>query len=219
MSSYGMFSSEPEKRLPTSKLPHVWIGFVFVVVFLVAEIYELAAAGFDETIVSDASITLILIGLAGWVYWLFCVHRFHQIIEETSSTGSPTSPKMAVVGHIIPFFNFYWVFKWPSALVSFLRKQGNVQIVSGYLLGALLFASILVSRFFDGAIGMAGIFSVGIYINNKMSRYLQTLAGASPHAVPPLPDEKFFRPQTPVGDATRATNLDSTAVTPKSEKL
>lgn len=194
-----------QEQVPTSSLPHVWVGFVFVVVFFAAEIFEVVSAGFDESAIPAVSFKLILVALAGWVYWLFCVHRFHKVLDEASGGSYPVSTTSAVVGHIVPFYNFYWLFKWPSELASYIESRGrDVQIVSGYLIGGLLLISVLIGRLFDGAIGLAGVFGVGLYVNSKLRQYVQSLKIASMHTAPPLPDERFFRPQEPQAATTPA---------------
>jgi len=53
-----------------------------------------------------------------------------------------------------PLAGAFWIFKWPSELSSYLKRQGRVNIISGGAIGAMLLLSLLL-RFVDGAVGMA----------------------------------------------------------------
>jgi hypothetical protein len=66
-----------------------------------------------------------------------------------------------------------------------------VSIISGYLIGAMLLLSLLL-RFVDGAIGMAALFGVTMYISNKVEQHVQVVKGVSPEELPPLPDPEIF---------------------------
>jgi hypothetical protein len=156
------------------KLPPMWIGFAFAFGFLVAEGYE-ASIGRAERL---GPLTL-LIGFAGAIYWLFCVHRFHRAVNHVafpdrlseSGTTYPYSPGTAVARHFIPFYNFYWVFKWPSTMVRFIRENTSVRMASGGFLGLLLFSALLL-RALDGFFGLSMLFGVGVYFNAKLRRVL-----------------------------------------------
>jgi hypothetical protein len=74
---------------------------------------------------------------------------------------------------------------------DYLNRRGRVKMVSGNLLGLFLLISLLVSRFFDGGIGLTGTFAVGMYISAKLRRHVEQI-GASRDMMPPLPDPSLF---------------------------
>ena len=75
--------------------------------------------------------------------------------------------------------------------VRLLEPVWRVKIVSGNLLGLFLLISLLVSRFFDGGIGLTGTFAVGMYISAKLRRHVEQI-GSSRDMMPPLPDPSLF---------------------------
>ena len=152
---------------PVSALPKIWIGYIFAGTFLLAEIIE-AYRGYVDKI----SPLLILISLSGIAYWMFCIHRFHKILNQMDISYEIT-PGMAVGYHFIPFFNFYWIFKWPSVLSRFINIRGNIKIVSGSILGFLLLMAYLINGYIDSAIGLAFIFGIGMYITKRLHHEIQ----------------------------------------------
>jgi hypothetical protein len=173
----------PAKSSP----PWVWFGFLFALAFLVAEILEVAL-DLDQ---QSFQVLFVLIVLAGWIYWLFCVHRFHKILGEMTGDRYPISPAEAVAKHFIPFYNFYWVFAWPSTLSKHINSRGHVRMIPGGLIGFLLLVSLLM-RYVDGAFGLAMTFGVGLYISAKLRQHMTLVKGVSPEMLPPPPDPSLF---------------------------
>jgi hypothetical protein len=149
-----------------STLPQVWIGFIFAGAFLFAEFIE------SEIEQGITNLTFI-INISGGVYWLFCVHRFHKILGELSPTKYPISPAAAVGYHLIPFYHFYWTFKWPIEFSKFINTKGFIQIASGGRLGFLLLISLILNRVVDEALGLVCLFGVGTYMVNKLRRQIK----------------------------------------------
>ena len=174
---------ERPERIPHSSFPWVWFGYVFALFFLVAENIQVVLE-LDDTFNS----VLRIIFIAGWIYWLFCVHRLHRILEELTSGHYPITTGQAVGYHIIPFFNFYWVIKWPMTFASYLNERGRVKVASGALIGVLLFVTFIL-RFVDGAVALAGSFGVLTYMSAKLRRHVEALAGPSPYMLPPPPPD------------------------------
>jgi hypothetical protein len=153
------------KETKPPKAPRVWIGYIFALVLLIVGLSEIVIetnSRFDPIAFS--------IGLAGMLYWLFCVQRFHQILNTLTIDGYSISPGKAVGFHFIPFFNLYWIFKWPIELSKFVNKIGKVKMISGAFLGLILLISIFIYRQIDGSIGLVCVYSVGLYINNKIKK-------------------------------------------------
>jgi len=169
------------EEVPAKSSPAwVWLGFIFAAAFLFQETLAVLLE-FEEAV---TNLTLILIGLAGWIYWLFCVFRFHKILIEMSRNQYPVGAGEAVGKHLIPFYNFVWIFRWPTHLSDYLNQRGRVHVVSGKLLGLLLLLSALTARFVDGGVGLIGMFAVGMYISAKLRRHIQLVKG---ERLPPPP--------------------------------
>lgn len=176
-----------EELPPQSSPPWVWIGFLFAGTFFIIEVLWIALE-LEEAMI-DLFLRLILVG--SWIYWLVCVHRIHKILSEMSRHRYPISPGEAAVKHIIPFYNLYWIFKWPAELSNYLNNRGRVSIISGAGIGAMLLLALLV-RFVDGAIGIAVLFGVTAYVSSKVNKHALAVKGITPDQLPPLPDPKIF---------------------------
>jgi uncharacterized membrane protein len=180
---------EALKELPArSSLPWVWFGFFFVVAFIIEETL-IVVLEMDPAI---GELVSVLIALAGYIFWLFCVSRFHTILCQISRNHYPISGAVAAGKHLIPFYNLYWIFHWPATMSDYLNRRERVRMVSGYLLGVFLLISLLTSRFFDAGIGLAGMFTVGMYISAKLRRHIESIKGVSPGMMPPPPDPNWF---------------------------
>jgi hypothetical protein len=186
-----MFNSITEtqvsEQIPKSSPPWVWVGFLFAAAFFFIEVL------FVVLELEEASITgfLMVIAVGGWIYWLVCIYQIHKILNELTRGRYPFSAGEAAAKHIIPFYNFYWLFKWPSELSNYLNSRGRVRIISGSVLGLMLLLSLLL-RFFDGAIGMAFVFGVTMYISHKVKAHVAAVKGITPDQLPPLPDPSMF---------------------------
>lgn len=159
-----VYSSEPLPRLRP-----IWIGFVLAFGFLVLEIAEVANGDTSGKV----GVLGILIGVACWIYWLSCVQRFHAILNQLApyavgQSTYPITPGRAVGYHFIPFYNFYWVFKWPLEISRFVQESSPVPMISGAVPGLFLFLGLVLARLFDGFVGFSLIFGVGLYISRKL---------------------------------------------------
>lgn len=181
--SRSVFDELPAKSSP----PWVWFGFIFAFTFLLCEVLEVLLELDHKTFQA----AFLIIYLAGWIYWLFCVNRFHTILEEISRNQYPIKGPEAVGKHFIPFFNLWWMFKWPATLSAYLNARGRVRMISGNVLGILLLAAVLL-RYVDAAIALALLFSVGMYISAKLQRHIEIIKGLRPEMLPPPPDASMF---------------------------
>lgn len=153
---------------PVPPLRKIWIGFALAFAFLVMEFVDLAAGGESPA----TKLGLLAAAVAGWFYWLSCVQRFHTILNWISprvagASTYPITPGQAVGYHFIPFYNFFWLFKWPMVLSKYLGENTSVRMVPGALLGLLGFLGLLL-RFVDGFLGLSVMFCVALYISRKL---------------------------------------------------
>ena len=187
--------SETTEQVPTSSPPWVWVGFLFAFAFFVLEIVFISMSfQEDSEVILDRQMALLLglLGLPGIIYWMFCVHRIHKILAELTRGRYPISPLEAALKHLIPFYNLYWVFRWPGEFSDYLNRRGRVQIISGSVLGVMLLLGLLIFRLFDGAIGMACLFGVTMFMSFKLKAHVKALKGVTPDQLPPLPDPRIF---------------------------
>ena len=184
--------TDVNEEMPTSSPPWVWVGFVFAFAFFVIEILWVAL-DLEER---GTDLTLKLIVFGGSIYWLVCIHRIHKILAQLTRNRYPITPGQSAGYHFIPFYNLYWLFKWPSELSDYLNYRGRVKMISGGVIGALLLLGILL-RLLDGSLGLLCTFGVTMYVSAKLKQHVKSLRGITPDQLPPLPDPAIFsRPQT-----------------------
>lgn len=205
---------QTDEQIPKSSFPWVWIGFLFAFAFFVMEVVFVIATFDWETEVSSADpqleLVLGLFGLPGIIYWMVCVHRLHKILGEMTRGRYPNTPLETALKHLIPFYNLYWIFKWPGDFSEYLNRRGRVKIISGGVLGLLLLLGLLTFRVIDGAIGMAALTGVTMYMSSKLKAHVKALQGVTPDQLPPLPDPNMFsRPTETSTNLTPETSEQS----------
>jgi hypothetical protein len=141
-------------------MPPAGLGFIFPAGFLISEITNPSSS-------PDANQVAGLFHVAGTFYWFYLIYRMHKLVREMDSHYT-VSPAFSVLLHLIPFFNFYWIMRWPSELSRFLRNNG-VDIINGKLLGLLFLISFFISRFLDGSFGLTFVFILTTYMTNRLS--------------------------------------------------
>ena len=163
-----MIATQASLNRASTRLPKMWAGYIFALAFLVVEIAEAIAD-------PDGGVTLLDQALvqAGWLYWLFCVRRLHELLASATDGSYPITPNKAFGYHFIPFYNFYWVVKWPYEMAEFVSHRSPSRRMSHWA-GLFVLASILLRLLVDGALGLAVMFSVGIYLNHRLSHALAT---------------------------------------------
>jgi hypothetical protein len=165
-------------------LPRIWIGFVLVVLSLVTAIIE--AFVNPEFIRQESPVGFYLLFLIGaWIYWLWCVHRYHDIMLAVPGYRHPISPGQAVARHFIPFYNFYWVFKWPSQIATFVNWRAQANVMQGWIAGLLVLGAMILGRVIDGSVGLVLLFGCGIYISRQIQKAF---------AAPPVPPSAMAPP-------------------------
>ena len=167
-----------ESSAPASRLPRVWVGYLFALGFLVVIVVE----GVIDPSTLDQEVTLpsFLAALAGFAYWLYCVYRLHVVLKEATHGTHPIPPGRSVIGHILPLYNIVFVFRWPNALAGFINsKLPERRMWKGWV-GAILLGGFFVSRFFDSAIGEVILFSVLVYLNRRVAAVLSAQVNQHP---------------------------------------
>ena len=154
-------------------LPRLWIGYVLGAATLVAEMVaielhpELAKGGS-----LNLPLYLFLALFVGWIYWLVCVYQFHQVMARIPGWRHPISPGRAVGFHFIPFYNLYWVFRWPAEIARFVNVRMQKPLMKPYLVGAAVFAAVLVRLVLEPGLGLILLFIAASYISECLKRAL-----------------------------------------------
>lgn len=178
--------NEKEPVFSLSKMPPVWGGFLFALVFLLVELLFLG-----ENHSSDIIISLHFISFSGCLFWLACVYQFHKILGELSGYNYPISPRASVGWHFFPLYNIFWIFYWPSELSHFIKIQGFVKILPGGIIGVFILLSLIIYRLLDGALGLSFLFGVTLYMASKFKLHIERIGSKFPNGIPTVVLEDY----------------------------
>jgi hypothetical protein len=165
-------------------LPRMWIGFLLGIIFLVFELIELVLSPNVEG-PTEAPATLMLTVILIWCYWLYCVYKFHDAVGRIPGYQHSITPARAVGLHFVPFYNFYWIFKWPTALARFVNWRMQAKKMRGWVAGLIVLISVLTFRLLDGFLGAMLLFGGGCYISRQLR---------DAFAAPPVPESAMGLP-------------------------
>ncbi len=127
-----------------------------------------------------STVPLLGMSVVCTIFYYFCIYRFHIVARATPGWEHPISAKRAVGFHFIPFYNFYWIFKWPLELGRFARwcmpNPGiNWQFGLGYIATQLLV-------FADPALGVLAMFGLCGYVRWRLRICLEFKAALAGRA-------------------------------------
>jgi hypothetical protein len=177
--------ADVDLTLQRAPLPKMWIGFALSGLLLASEFLDFGKGPGQQG--TRANLLFLIFVLASWIYWLWCVHRYHDILTSIPGYHHPISPGQAVARHFIPFYNFYWVFKWPTEVATFVNWRTQSPTMRGWIVGLLVLAG-FVMRIVDASVGMAIVFCGGVYLSRQIRQAL---------AAPPVPASAMARPGPP----------------------
>lgn len=157
------------------RLPKIWVGYVLAVAALAGEMIAAArnpdlAKGIQFAV---PPLELFLPTFLAAVYWLVCVHRYHVILANVPGWKHRISPARAVWFHLIPIFNFVWIFRWPYEIAQFVNFRMHAKVMSYWLPGTC-FLLALICRVFDPALGTAMLFFTCASLSRHLKRALET---------------------------------------------
>lgn len=165
-------------------LPRLWIGYLLGVATLAA---EMVAVELHPELAKGGSLNLplylFLALFVGWVYWLVCVYQIHQVMARIPGWRHPISPGRAVGFHFIPLYNLYWVFHWPAEIARFVNVRVRKPLMKPYVVGAAVFAAVLVRLVLEPGLGLILLFIAASYISECLKRAL-ALPPAEARALP-----------------------------------
>lgn len=163
-----------------ARLPKVWIGYLLSVATFVAEAIVLS----DHPEIASGQffvppLYLFLLGFVTLVYWLVCIHQLHEVLAHVPLWKHPISPARAVWLHFIPIYSFYWLYKWPGAVASFV----NWKLQSAALQPRRLSLIVLISYLGCLLLGPGGL--VLLFFSLSQVTLWVRRAISSPNASPP----------------------------------
>jgi hypothetical protein len=165
-------TESPERSVLSANsppLPLIWIGYLLGIATIIA---EFVALSLHPELAKEGGIPplyLFLASFVGGVYWLVCVHRYHLVMAQVPGWKHPISPARAVGFHFIPFYNLYWVFKWPQEIAKFVNGRLHQPVMKPVAVGAAVLAA-LVLRIFDPGFGLILLFFPMSYLSACLRR-------------------------------------------------
>jgi len=167
-----------EKKIPllssSIKFPKVWPGYILAISAFLFAMIESMVNPQNKFSVSAFLITIIAI-----VYWNVCVYKIHKTVFIMADNCYPISPARAVGFGFLPFYNIYWMFKWPAETIHFIKHRSNTKVWGPAIPGLLFLLSGSISAIL-GALGIIIEFAVLTYLVKKLKEDL----AIKPEAVP-----------------------------------
>jgi hypothetical protein len=163
-------AQEPENQTAsTPRLPVIWVGYVLGAATIIA---EFVAVELHPELAKEGGIPplyLFLVSFVGGVYWLVCIYRIHVVMAHAPGWKHPISPARAVGFHFIPFYNLYWVFKWPSEIAVLVNRRLGQRAMKPVAVGAATVAALFL-RILDPGFGLILLFFPLSYVSECIRR-------------------------------------------------
>jgi len=177
-------SSEQPAQPAQPRYPRIWIGYLLGVTTLIAEVVTVYLhPELTKEPLFVPPLYLFLASFISLVYWLVCVYEFHVVLQHAASGSYPIKPLRAAWFHLIPFFNFYWAYKWPRDLARFVNSRLPSPWMKPERTGAAILLAFIVFLI-DRGFGMILLFWAASYL----LRCLRLALAARPAQPPgPLP--------------------------------
>ncbi len=83
----------------------------------------------------------------------------------------PDTLARAVGFHFIPFYNFYWIFKWPKEIAKFVNWRLRAPVMKPVPVGVAVLGA-LVLRILDPGFGLILLFFPMSYVSECLRRAL-----------------------------------------------
>jgi hypothetical protein len=145
--------SQPEEELP--RFPRLWIGHLLGLITLVAKI--VAVSLHPELAKGELLIPplyLFLPNFVSLVYWLVCVYEYHIVLASATSKTYTISPARAAWFHLIPFYDFYWAYKWPLQFAKFVNSRVATPLLYPGRIARNMCAAFIVFLLLDRGLGL-----------------------------------------------------------------
>jgi len=157
----------------------MWPGYLLAILIIFAS--------YDQIETNNYRLTplLLMFDAAGWIYWFVFIYKLHSALQVATGGNHPIKPGKSVWGHLIPLYNFYWVFEWSNEVANFLNNRTKSRIKKNWI-GLLLVVCLILGSIMavvdhpkDYAqasiiIGIALIiqFSLGHLLNKKLGKLI-----------------------------------------------
>ena len=170
--------SKPPIDIVSLSFPSLLPGYVLAAIlfFLGIVLKSIPVPGIKGLL----ALAVVLLALCGYVYWYICVYKIHKVLFNMSDHCYPISPGMAVGFGFIPFYNFFWMFKWPGEIVHFVRTRSDIKTWGAWVPGILLLFSGIVP-WVVGGLGFLVQFGVLSYLVQILKTSLSISAEPIPY--------------------------------------
>ena len=171
-----------EPRLPVDvaslNFPNLAVGYVLAAVLFLIRfgIFGASTSGLRGVL----ALTTSLLALGGYVYWCICIYQIHKILWNMADNVYPISPGRAVGFTFIPFYNLYWMFKWPSEIIHFVRSRSDIKTWAAGVPGILLLLA-TIAPWIVGGLGFLLSFVALSYLVHILKQSLNACAEATPY--------------------------------------
>ena len=128
--------------------------------------------------------------LTGIVYWFLSVHKLHRTLEKATGGSYPISAGKAVGYQFIPFFNIYWMFKWPAEVAEFVNHVNGQKFMGKYRYGGMFLLSSVLARLITGISLLVDFWVLG-YLSTQVREAVQDRSL-------PVPDYSREKYKTPL---------------------
>lgn len=147
------------------KFPKIWPGYALGILFFLFEVGEVIFN--PQASQEKYSWWTVSFWLIGLIYWCICVYKLHKTIFKITNSNYPITPARAVGYGFIPFYNLYWIFKWPSEIVNMVNARIGTKKFRTWVPGVYLFLFVILGRV-DGTIWLIGTFAVLSYLIRRI---------------------------------------------------
>ena len=138
---------EPLLRYDTLRLRPLWIGLLMLVVGFF--LFAAAARTADAQMAKGLAAVFFF---PGFVYYFMVVHRTVRVLRAQPGWSMRYTPASAVWQHFIPFYGFYFLYRWPRDVDNFIHWRLGTQSRVGLWTFLGVLAGFLL-RYFDGFVG------------------------------------------------------------------
>lgn len=175
---------------PSPQLPQIWIGYLLAFATVVAETIAISVHPGLAKGNTAPPLYFFLADFIAAVYWFVCIYRYHQVMAHVPGWRHPISPAKAVGFHFIPFYNIYWIFKWPQPIAAFvnarLGRPPDKPLMRPQGIGFAVLSALIIRVFVDPGLGLILLFMSASYLSACLRRALsepipwQAAAGPPP---------------------------------------
>ncbi len=169
-------------KKPSTPMPKIWIGYILVIVLSVLKSWVVFYSAIPmitldkvtkETLldvtntVTNTSayfiITYIEIMICS-AYWLYCIYKIHVVLARSTGNKYSITPGRAVIGHLFPFYDVYWLFKWSNEIALFVNNKMSSKIIYKYVPGLFILGGFIWVWAVGGLIGFVAVYAASSYI-------------------------------------------------------